>query len=115
MSTGLSNYQFTMCLNNCLLNEDNKLSYDPLDTTIFEKFEDTCDYLEIKSTENIDIGPNDLAIMQLNSHGLISKQSELSKLLYDILGEHKIDVVILCETWLTKESEKRLHFPGYSY
>ena len=104
-----------MCLNNCKLNEDIHLSYDPLDTDVFEKFADTCDYLDIESTENIGVDINDLAIMQLNSRGLISKQSELSRLLYDTLGEHKVDIVILCETWLTKESEKRLHFPGYSY
>ena len=30
-------------------------------------------------------------------------------------GEWKIDIVILCETWLTKESEHRISVLGYTY
>ena len=104
-----------MCLNNCILSEDIHSSYDPLDTDVFGKFEDTCDYMDIESTANIGINTGDLIIMQLNSRGLIGKQSQLSRLLYEIMGDQQIDILIICGTWLTKESEQRLHLPGYNY
>ena len=50
----------------------------------------------------------------MNIRGLLGKQRELSKFLFDITGEQKIDIVILCETWLTKDSEQRVNVPGYT-
>ena len=57
----------------------------------------------------------DLDVLQLNTHGLIGKEKELSRLLFDILRRSSVDVVILCEAWLTKESEKWVSFPGDIY
>ena len=93
-----------------------ELSYDPLDTDCFHyDFQDSCYYIEIENTLNISTQARDLTVLQLNCRGLLSKQRNLSRLLYEILGENNKDVVLLCETWLTKESEKRVMFPGYTY
>ena len=50
--------------------------------------------------------------MFLNIRGLIAKQSDLSHLLYHSLGQHKIDIVILAETWHTKGNVNRIKLPG---
>ena len=104
-----------MCLNNIPRCRDSNLSYNPLDTEGFVDFEDSCDYIEIEEANNTNTEIHDLIIMQINTRGLIGKQKELSRLLFDILGESVLDAVILCETWLTQESEKRVSFPGYTY
>ena len=104
-----------MCLNNILRCRDSNLPYNPLDTEGFVDFEDSCDYIEIEEANNTNTEIYDLIIMQINTRGLIGKQKELSHLLFDILGESVLDAVILCETWLTQESEKRVSFPGYTY
>ena len=50
----------------------------------------------------------------MNIRGLISKQSDLSRLLSGCL-EKKIDVVILCETWLNSTVTNLINIPGYHY
>ena len=105
-----------MCLENCANSKIQDLKYDPLDTNcIGFELTDTCDYIDIVDTLDIDVNITDLVIVQLNVRGLISKQKDLSRLLLRIMGNHKIDLVILCKTWLTRESESRLNMPGYTY
>ena len=105
-----------MCLGNCLLSNKLTISYDPLETECFNfSFEDTCDYIEVEDVKDLTMDPYDLTILQMNIRGLIGKQHDLSKLLFNMTGERKIDIVILCETWLTKESEHRISVPGYTY
>ena len=104
-----------MCLKNIVQSRDLTLPYNPLDTDCFIEFEDRCDYIELEETESIKIDKQDFVVLQLNIPGLIGKQKELSRFLFDILGRSFVDVVILCETWLTKESEKWVSFPGYIY
>ena len=105
-----------MCLENCANSKIQDLKYDPLDTncTGFELC-DTCNYIDIVDTSDIDVDITDLVIVQLNVRGLLSKQKDLSKLLLKLMGKHKIDLVILCETWLTRESESRVDMPGCIY
>ena len=105
-----------MCLENCRLSNKPTINYNPLETECFNfEFEDTCDYIEVEDAKDIIVDQYDLTILQMNIRGLISKQRDLSKLLFDIIGDRKIDIVILCETWLTKESEHRVLVPGYTY
>ena len=105
-----------MCLSKNVKEEDPSILQDPLDTDCFKtEFEDNCDYIDINDTCEVDCSDNDLSIVQLNCRGLIGKQVELSHLLFKLLGVRKIDIVILVETWLTHESEKRLHIPGFTY
>ena len=74
-----------------------------------------CDYVETDNCEEIQIGNNDLSMMQLNIRGLVGKQQDLKYLLSKCTKESKVDIVILVETWLTQESMSRIHMPGYSY
>ena len=46
--------------------------------------------------------------------GLINKQSELNKILTH-KGENKVSVVLLCETWLRKETNNHINIPGYTF
>ena len=104
-----------MCLKNTKHSRESNIPYNPLDTSCLIDFKDNCDYIELEESKNIKIQPQDLTILQMNICGLISKQSELSKMMFDIIGDRALDIVILCETWLTYESEKRVSFPGYVY
>ena len=51
----------------------------------------------------------DLKVMQLNLRGLLNKQDCLKTLLH----EHKVDVALLCETWLNNNTEKLVKIPNY--
>ena len=46
---------------------------------------------------------------------MISKQNDLSKLITSCFKDQKIDIVLLCETWVTKETKKLINIPGYDY
>ena len=104
-----------MCLKNIKHSRESNIPYNPLDTSCLTGFEDTCDYIELEESKNIKIQPQDLTILQMNIHGLISKQDGLSKMLFDIIGVRALDIVILCETWLASKSEKKICIPGYVY
>ena len=105
-----------MCLSKNAKEETSIILQDPLDTDCFKtEFVDNCDYIDIVDTIEISCTNTDLAVLQLNCRGLIGKQVELSQLLFKLLGNRKIDIVILVETWLTQESEKRLCIPGFIY
>ena len=55
-----------------------------------------------------------LSILHLNMRELINKQSELNKILTH-KGENKVDVALLCETWLQKETNNHINIPGYIF
>ena len=57
---------------------------------------------------------SDLTILQLNIRGLINKQSDLSKLLQRE-ENNKVDVALLCETWIRPKNLNRINIPGYKY
>ena len=47
---------------------------------------------------------------------MISKQSDISKLIQNCTNsEKKIDVVLLCETWVTNTTKNLIRIPGYNY
>ena len=105
-----------MCLKNIIVPEQCELLEDPLECEILNSdITDTCDYLDMESTCNLKVSDTDLTILHINIRGLISKQQTLSRLLYDCLGESKIDVITIVEMWLTKESLKLVNVPGYTY
>ena len=75
---------------------------------------DNCDYVSIEDLSNCDLNDTSLNILQYNVRGILSKTHDLTDLLSNV-ANNKIDVVILCETWLTNANTNRLHIPGYSY
>ena len=73
---------------------------------------DTEYVLPDKMTE---LSDSNLNILHLNVCGLINKQDSLSRLLTMLGGRNKVNVVSLNETWLRKETENKIHIPGYNY
>ena len=70
-----------------------------------------CDYVE-PGEDNMDmlsLNPTDLKVLQLNIRGLLNKQDRLLQLLH----EHKVDIALLCETWLNPNTEKMIRLPNY--
>ena len=54
------------------------------------------------NTELLSSSPTDLNVLQLNIRGLLNKQDRLLPLLH----EHKVDIALLCETWLNNKTEQ---------
>ena len=78
--------------------------------------QDSCDYITPEEVQSLNCSENDLMILQLNIPGLISKQSSISHLINNCAKNHKIlDVVLLCETWVTKNTKDLIHIPGYDF
>ena len=80
-----------------------------------EKVLDTCDYLPFDKASEITCEDHELTAIQLNVRGLISKMNDLSKLITGCLKKHKVDLVLLCETWLTSDVKSLVRIPGYHF
>ena len=80
-----------------------------------ETIRDDCDYVPFEEVSDIIVGNSNFKALQLNIHGLLSKQTELSKFINGCLKNSQIDLVILCETWLTPDVKSLVHIPGYEY
>ena len=73
-----------------------------------------CDYVDYaESNENR--SKVDLAIMQLNCHGLLGKLDKFKSLLSDAKRRQNIHIVALAETWLKSNNVKRVKIPGYNF
>ena len=75
---------------------------------------DTCDYVDY-AEKNENQSTVDLAIMQLNSRGLLGKLDKLKSLLNDVKKRQNIHIVALAETWLKSNNVKRVKIPGYNF
>ena len=74
-----------------------------------------CDYLDSENLDYLSPHVSDLRIMHINIRGLISKQTELDTVICNGYGPAKlIDIVLLNETWLQKETIKKVSIPGYT-
>ena len=106
-----------MCLGNSIrsfnmLLESNRYDLkeilDDKSSTLF----DTCGYSLVNDL-NIEDHYN-FNTMHLNIHSLLSKQSNLIDLLSRLKDKNcEIDVVALCETFLTKHKMSLINIPGY--
>ena len=78
---------------------------------ILDGITDNCDYLDVSDVNNLRHTNKDLLVMQLNIRGLIGKQDSLKHL----LSEFKVlpDIVLLCETWLKKDTAGKINMPNY--
>ena len=85
-------------------------------TTINEDLSpiDNCIYVDHEEYDSIPIHPLKLSVMQLNIRGLINKQSDLIKLM-DNGSTNKVDIALLCETWLRADSKKLVALPSHTY
>ena len=101
-------------------NSRNTIKHDNLNRPIDHKemdscpWNDRCDYIELDHFTNLNQNNYNLITMQLNIHSILAHQQELSQLLryLERKGSH-VDIILLCETFLTKKTEKMVNIPGY--
>ena len=80
-----------------------------------ENIKGSCNYLEHEDLDSLSPHILDLQIIHLNIRGLISKHYKLNKLITDGFGTAKpIDIIMLNETWLRKDTLNKVTFPGYT-
>ena len=75
---------------------------------VIEDF-DSCDYVE-----HVNMVPKEVTIVQLNVRGIASKQTKIIQLLENCVKGSKVDVILLCETWLSPFSPS-ITLPGYDF
>ena len=73
-------------------------------------FNDNCDYMSVDNKLMID--DTDLTIVQLNIRDLGGKIDKLKALLNDSFKNKSPDILLLCETWQSKNSPYVI-MPGY--
>ena len=92
---------------------DNSLITDNLDSVLWNE---KCDYVDIEDCVNLNPNCYNLIVMQLNVRSLLSNQSTLKQLLRDLDNtKSKVDLILLCETFLTDQSRRLVRFPGYKF
>ena len=74
---------------------------------------DDCVYLDPTELNDIQASPSDLTVLQLNVRGLINKQSDLTKIM-EYGGKNKVNVALLCETWLRQDTKNLVNIPDYN-
>ena len=70
---------------------------------------DKCDYVE-----QIETSTNDLTFVQLNVRGITNKRLKIVQLLENCVKGRDVDVILLCETWLSPFSPTII-LPGYVF
>ena len=78
-----------------------ELNCDVLNNILTETGLTQCDYIDFDSINELKPTKNDLSVMQLNIRGLLNKQDQLN----EIINECQADAILLCETWLKKQTE----------
>ena len=72
---------------------------------------DGCDYVDLEN--GLDVTDKDLSVIQLNIRGLSSKVNDLKHIIDHVQLNGQPDILLLCETWLSKQSPP-VDIPGYS-
>ena len=88
------------------------VDHSELDSSLWN---DKCDYIELDHCNNLNPNNYNLIIMQINICSILAHQQELSQLLRTLENKDtRIDIILLCETFLTRKTEKLVHIPGYN-
>ena len=75
---------------------------------------DKCDYRMTDECDNLNTLNYNFIVMQLNIRSLLSKIGELKLLLTKLEQKNStVDVVLLCEMFLSKNTEKLVNIPHY--
>ena len=86
---------------------------DKLDSTLWN---DKCDYIEMEGCSNLNPNNYNLLVLQLNIRSLLAHQQELRQLLCELEKRNsRIDVLLLCETFLSKNTINMVNIPGYTH
>ena len=104
----------------CFSKNDITLCYDlprPLELNNIDTslWSDKCDYVDPSNCANLNPDNYNLVVLQLNVRSLPSHQSELWYTLHLLTNRNStIDILILCETFLSSKTEQLVNVPGYS-
>ena len=90
------------------------MNFESVDLGFNNPTVDICDYVDYAES-NVNHRTVDLAILQLNSRGLLGKLDKLQSLLKDVKRRQNIHVVALAETWLKSNNVNRVKIPGYKF
>ena len=77
---------------------------------------DKCNYIEMETCPDLNPNNYNLLILQLNIRSILAHQHELKQLLRDLEKKNSsIDVVLLCETFLTNKTIDMVNVGGYTH
>ena len=89
------------------------LDLDEVDESLWN---DKCDYLDLETCSNLNPNNYNLLVLQLNIRSLLVHQLELNQLKH--MTEKKnswIDLILLCETFLSKQTVNMVNVPGFTH
>ena len=97
--------QLDMLLRSCDIEE--------LDSSLWS---DKCDYMELYCCKDLNPNNYNLIVMQLNIRSLLSHQLELRQLIYSTENKNShIDIILLCETFLSKQTLNMVNVSGFTH
>ena len=106
----------TMCISKCATKTydelERPLNLDSIDENLWN---DKCDYIDTNSCTNLNPNDYNLIVLQLNTRSILSKQTELKQLLHTLENKNsRVDIVLLCETFLNTKTTKLVNIPNYT-
>ena len=85
------------------------------DVTEESLWSDKCDYTDPAKCTNLNPNNYNFVVMQLNVRSILAHQNDLRQLLHDMSNKNsRVDILLLCETFLTAKTEKLVTIPGYN-
>ena len=77
---------------------------------------DKCNYMDLEDCKNLNPNNYNLVVMQHNICSLLSNQCDLKNLLNNLsLKNSKVDIILLCETHLSKQTVGFVNIPDYTH
>ena len=87
--------------------------HNALDASLWN---DKCDYIELEECDNLNPNNYNLIVMQLNIRSVLCHQQELCQLIRSTEKKNsRIDVILLCETFLSSKTKSMVNIPGFSH
>ena len=75
---------------------------------------DKCDYINTDKCKDLNPNGFNLIILQLNIRSLLSNITELKWFLHTLNQKRScVDIILLCKTFLSKNTEKLVNIPDY--
>ena len=86
-----------------------------LDSINRNLWNDKCNYMDLEDCKNLNLNNYNLVVMQHNIHSVLSNQCDLKNLLNNLsLKNSKVDIILLCETHLSKQTVGFVNIPNYT-
>ena len=87
--------------------------YSELDSSFWN---DKCGYVELDKCANLNSNNYNLIVMHLNVRSLLAHQQELCQLIRTTEQRNsRIDITLLCVTFLSKQTRQMVNIPGFSH